>query len=53
MVRSFTCLDSPIMGSTNHAFDGGQRQSYTPYLLMICSLTGAHGCPQTCTDLQL
>ena len=30
------------MGSTNHAFDGGQSQGNTPYLLMICSLTGAH-----------
>ena len=31
------------MESTNHAFDGGQSQNNTPYLLMICSLTGAHG----------
>ena len=36
------------MGSTNHAFDGGQSQGITPYLLMICLLTGAHGRPQTC-----
>ena len=43
VVKSFTCLDSPIMGSTNHAFDGGQSQGNTPYLLMICLLTGAHG----------
>ena len=28
------------MGSTNHAFDGGQSQGNTPYLLMICLLTG-------------
>ena len=53
LVKCFTCLDSPIMGSTNHAFDGGQSQGNTPYLLMICSLTGAHGRPQTCTDVQL
>ena len=39
MVKSCTCLDSPIMGSTNHAFDGGQSQGSTPYLLMICLLT--------------
>ena len=31
------------MGSTNHAFDGGQSQGNTPYLLMICLLTGARG----------
>ena len=33
------------MGSTNHAFGGGQSQGKTPYLLMICLLTGAHGRP--------
>ena len=53
MVKSFTWLDSLIMGSTNHAFYGGQSQGNTPYLLMICLLTGARGRPQTCTDLQL
>ena len=53
LVKSFTCLDSPIMRPTKHAFDGGQSQVHTPYLLMICLLTGARGRPQTCTDLQL